>query len=591
MNEADRPPTTAAAPASRAVSASTESRTTGAGRFAHYFVAKGWAHLMLLSGMGIFLFPFLWMFSTSLKTDDELPQAKVLPTIPAFRPVSPYIREIERPEKPGDVPTSRWDAMLPTLTQITEAKLKQVQQQYPGASWSANTVDAEAHRRMAARWLVDRLVSKMNLKLWQGADTDLLSQYNRLLDAPGQADINAALSQSLATLEMLSVQIRSLSTHIFTEGQQIKGTWSVQSGPARLVETAGARRVEYDFSGAATPVVLRYDLSVPPELDPKDLHKLTVAIKADDSWHRIDATLDWGDGRWDSQRTTFIAQHRAMSITFQPPTHDDLTNRARTWVPLLRSGPRLDGKTATEQATLRLTLTPSSSAAANVGKAGRNYLRAFRSVPFWKYVANSLILVALTMGGALFSASFVAYAFARLNWPGRSVAFVILLSTMMLPGQVTMIPGFMIWKHIGWYNTLNPMWVPAWFGGAFFIFLMTQHMKTIPRELEEAAKLDGLNAPQIWWYVMLPQVKPTLAAIAIMTFMGAWNEFMGPLVYLRDQDRFPLSLGLFGMRVDQGGDWTMIMAGNMLMTLPVIIIFFMFQRYFIQGMTMSGLKA
>jgi ABC-type glycerol-3-phosphate transport system permease component len=220
----------------------------------------------------------------------------------------------------------------------------------------------------------------------------------------------------------------------------------------------------------------------------------------------------------------------------------------------------------------------------------RNYQRAFRSVPFWTYLGNSVLLVVLQMAGALLSSAFVAYAFARLNWPGRSIAFGILLATMMLPGQVTLIPQFVVWRSLGWFNTLNPLWVPAWFGSAFFIFLMTQNMKTIPRELEEAARIDGLNAIQTWWYIILPLVKPTLAAIAIMVFMGAWNDFLGPLIMLRDQSRFPLSLGLFGLHIDQINDSSLIMAGNMLMTLPVILIFFLFQRYFIEGVTVSGMK-
>jgi ABC-type glycerol-3-phosphate transport system permease component len=242
-----------------------------------------------------------------------------------------------------------------------------------------------------------------------------------------------------------------------------------------------------------------------------------------------------------------------------------------------------------------MIIRPSSTLRANFEKVRRNYLRAFRSVPFWRYISNSVVLVALCTLGSLFSASFVAYAFARLNWPGRSVAFMILLATMMLPGQVTMIPGFMIWRAVHWYNTLNPLWVPTFFGSAFFIFLMTQQMRTIPKELEEAARIDGLNALQSWYYVILPQVTPVLAAIAILSFMGAWNEFMGPLIYLRDQTKFPLSLGLYGlglMRQQNGADynWTVVMAGNMLMTVPVIVVFFLFQRYFVQGMTMTGMK-
>jgi multiple sugar transport system permease protein len=208
-------------------------------------------------------------------------------------------------------------------------------------------------------------------------------------------------------------------------------------------------------------------------------------------------------------------------------------------------------------------------------------------------VRNSALLVALTTLGTLFSASFVAYAFARLHWPGRTVAFGILLATMMLPAQVTMIPSFIIWRTAGLYNTLCPLWLPAWFGSAFFIFLMVQHMRTIPRELEEAARIDGAGPMRIWAQIIMPETRPALAAIAIMVAMASWNDFMGPLIYLRDQSKFPLSLGLFALRLDtpEGGiDWTAIMAGNVLMTLPVLVVFFLFQRYFIQGMTMSGMK-
>jgi ABC-type glycerol-3-phosphate transport system permease component len=274
----------------------------------------------------------------------------------------------------------------------------------------------------------------------------------------------------------------------------------------------------------------------------------------------------------------------------QPPGFEDDTYLPKTWIPLNPIAEAIAPGHAANDATLRLIIRPSSVWRAVYGKMQRNYQRAFRSVPFWTYVENSLLLVILQVAGALLSTSFVAYAFARLNWPGRGVALAILLSTMMLPGQVTMVPSFLIWKFLGWYNTLNPLWVGAWFGNAFFIFLMIQFIRTIPRELDEAARIDGLNAVQTWWYVILPQLKPPLAAIAILTFMGAWNEFTGPLIMLRDQRLFPLSLGLFGMRVDQGGDWAMIMAGNMLMVLPVIVIFFLFQRYFIEGVTVTGIK-
>ena len=583
--------------------ASAAPRAQRASCLMRYVRQRAWVHLLLIAGTALFLFPFYWMLSTSLKTDDELAEARIAPTIPLFRPQSPYIREMEEPAAPEGVSAERWQTLRPAISGLAEATLKSVQESSP-KSMRLTGISAEEHRRQAARWLVGRLVARMNLKLWAGPEPAILDDFRRLLEASKGNDVDAALSQSLARLEITATQLRTLAyAQIFSDGRDYQGTWTVESGAGMLVAVPGAVRLDYRFAGSNdAPVILRYEFTGPAYVEPQDLHKLTIAIHADDSWHRVDATLDWGASRWQSQRTTYIVQHRPLSITFQPPSFDDTTYRNRTWVPIEAVSPRLDGKqpTAMRQdgrqlpvGTLRLIISPSSTIAANVGKIQRNYLRAFWAVPFWTYVVNSLLLVGLTVGGAVLSASFVAYAFARLNWPGRSLAFIILLATMMLPAQVTMIPSFMIWKAVGWYNTLNPMWVPAWFGSAFFIFLMTQHMRTIPRELEEAARLDGLNAVQIWWYIMLPHVTPTLAAIAIITFMGAWNEFMGPLIYLRDQSKFPLSLGLFGMRVDQGAvsDWTMMMAGNMLMTLPVIVIFFIFQRYFIQGMTMTGIKA
>ncbi|MDP6702183.1 MAG: carbohydrate ABC transporter permease, partial [Candidatus Latescibacteria bacterium] len=208
----------------------------------------------------------------------------------------------------------------------------------------------------------------------------------------------------------------------------------------------------------------------------------------------------------------------------------------------------------------------------------------------WAYIFNSLYLALLTIVGQVFSCSLVAYAFARLQWPGRELWFGILLATMMLPGQVTMIPVFMIFRALGWYNTLKALWVPSFFGSAFFIFMLRQFMKGIPRDLEEAAKIDGCSFFGIYWRIILPLIKPALAAVAIFTFMNTWNDFMGPLIYINDQRLYPLALGLFDFRSEHSSEYGMLMAASTLMTLPVIAIFFLAQRYFIQGVTLTGMK-
>ena len=548
---------------------------------ARYFVARGWLHLILLVGLGLFIFPLLWMAATSMKTDDELTNGAWLPSMPRFVERSPYVRTAPAPAKPIGIELERFERFLPMLATVTRSVVDR-----------ANPVSPD-HAAAGAALLLNRMTGRVPAKLWEGDEAALREAYAAQLTPEA---VREALSDRLARFEIRGLLFRTLDAHVtkVCDPKTLASTWKVDRGDARLVPMPeGGAYVKYAFDGAdAEPVTLCYSFDLPTDFD--QMHKLMVSYKADSSWHRIDAELDVGGRRWVGQRPTYLAQGRPASILLQPPTFEDETYKNKIWVPLKLASTVAPAGASSEprRATLRLTLSPSSTLDAIGAKMQFNYDRAFHYVPFWKYAFNSLLLVVLCTAGTLFSSTFVAYAFARLRWPGRSVAFLVLLSTMMLPAQVTMVPSFMIWRELGWYNTLNPLWVPSWFGGAFFIFLMTQHMKTIPRELEEAARIDGLNAVQTWWYVIVPLVKPAAAAIAIMAAMGAWNEFMGPLIYLRDQSKFPLSLGLWGMRTDftVGIDWTLIMAGNVLMTLPVVVLFFVCQRYFIQGMAMSGMK-
>ncbi len=618
-------------------------------KFAAYFTRSGWAHALLLLFAWLFLFPFLWMVATSVKTDEELADSTLLPEVVHFHPVSPYVRSGVEPIKPTDVSPARWKQILPKLQEISLEMIAAYQKSHPPEP-SIDPFDADAHRQAASAMLVSNMVAKIDRRHWDLDDKALLDEFKSLLD---ETAVTSALSSALARFELMSFQMRTLDLHMYnlTQGPDFPSTWTIESGNAKLFNTGDTTRLSYHFdSSSSGPIVLRHDFHFPPGVAPTDLHKLILTVLSDNSWHRIDATLDVAGRRWKSDECNYLAQYRPMSLLFQPPTFDDELMRAKVWTTIKDVGPTPPGASETPEpspgtpgegrvrvspsdagtpsdaaraepspqpfhlaisanngvpgegvmqtgtpATLRITLSPSSMLRANWGKALRNYDRAFKSVPFWRYIFNSLLLVVLVTVGSLFSASFVAYAFARLEWPGRSAAFLLLLATMMLPSQVTMIPGFLIWKSLHWYNTLNPLWVPAFFGSAFFIFLMTQHMRTIPKELEEAARIDGLSALQSWYYIILPNVKPTLAAISILSFIGAWNEFMGPLIYLRDQTKFPLSLGLYGlglMRISAPADysWSVIMAGNMMMIVPVIAVFFLFQRYFVQGMTLTGMK-
>jgi multiple sugar transport system permease protein len=220
-----------------------------------------------------------------------------------------------------------------------------------------------------------------------------------------------------------------------------------------------------------------------------------------------------------------------------------------------------------------------------------NYAKVFERMPFLTYLQNSVFISAVTITGTVLSSSLVAYAFGCLTWPGRNALFIFVIATMMLPMQVTMIPLFVLFKEIGWLNTFKPLTVPAFFGGgAFSIFLLRQFFLTIPKDLLDSARIDGCSEFRIYWSIVLPLAKPALATVAILTFMFTWNDFMGPLIYLSDKMKGTLALGL-GMFVGQHvTEWSLLMAASVLMMLPMIAIFFFFQKYFIQGFTMSGLK-
>ena len=219
-----------------------------------------------------------------------------------------------------------------------------------------------------------------------------------------------------------------------------------------------------------------------------------------------------------------------------------------------------------------------------------NYAKVFKYFPYLRFFFNSTYITLMTMAGVLISCSLVAFSFARLRWPGRNALFVVLLSTMMLPPQVTMIPLYLIFRDLRWIDTFKPLWVPFWFGHPFYIFLLRQFFLSIPVELEDAAKIDGCSYFTIFSRIMLPLIKPALATVAIFSFIFSWNNFMGPLIYINSTDKMPLSLGLRLFQTQYGGEWALMMTAATIMTFPLIIVFITCQKYFIRGIVLTGLK-
>ena len=220
-----------------------------------------------------------------------------------------------------------------------------------------------------------------------------------------------------------------------------------------------------------------------------------------------------------------------------------------------------------------------------------NFVDIFTVLPFHLFFINTICITLLNLFGQVFSATLVGYSFARLRWPFRDFFFVVLLSTIMLPGQVTMIPVFLLFNKLGWVNTWLPLIVPAYFGGGVFnIFLLRQFFKTIPVALEDAAKIDGCSQPRILFTIMMPLAKPALITITILGFIGVWNDFMGPLIYLSDYARYPISLGIWMFKSAEGMFPHYVMAASLLSLMPVLILFFSAQRYFVKGIVLTGIK-
>ena len=212
-------------------------------------------------------------------------------------------------------------------------------------------------------------------------------------------------------------------------------------------------------------------------------------------------------------------------------------------------------------------------------------------IPFLIYGRNTLLVCALVVSGTICSNALVAYAFARMRFPGRELLFSITLATMMIPFPVLMVPIYALFKNLGWVGTFRPLWVPAWFGSAFNIFLLRQFFRTIPFELSEAARLDGCSEWQIFRQVIMPLSKPALAVVALFSFMGTWNDFLGPMIYLIYQKTFTLGLGLQAYQSQHGGTpWNLLMAASAMVMLPIIVLFFFAQKQFIQGIAVTGLK-
>ncbi len=551
------------------------------------FGRTSWIYALLVVGSLVFVWPFLWMATTSIKVDREMfgERIHLWPHRPIPQIKSPYIDQRFN----DDVTGKQMDEMLAVL----EAHL----QNMDPSVWP-DDVDRNVAIKQTARGCFHKLLDTMPTTIWDGPMATLEAEATKRVDAGMVHEIVGQIRRDLSLGQFRARsygRLGPIAEDQLVSGSNAASAWQIGgTATARLVQVNTSDEgepyadVDYDFATGDTVTLSgTFTTSFPIA----DLYELQLYLRSDDSWHGLTMYVEKLGVRYKAMYTYDLADYVWGIGTWQERGPDDKTNKVRTWILLDEVGRGPQYESDPHKIKVELVLERRSALGAWWAKARRNYRMALDNMPFWRYVATSLFLVTLNLVGTLFSCSLVAYSFARLQWPGRNFSFALMLATMMVPQQVTMIPYFLIMRSLGWYNTLYPLWVGSFFANAFNVFLLRQFLKSIPRDLEDAAKIDGCGFWRIYWNIMLPLVKPALAAIAIFTFMGTWNEFMGPLIYLQDQRLYPLALGLYAFQVSTGGSsMGMMMAGSLLMTTPVIIIFFFAQKYFIQGVTLTGMK-
>ncbi|MHC4066015.1 MAG: carbohydrate ABC transporter permease, partial [Planctomycetota bacterium] len=525
-----------------------------------------------------------WKLDKEVQTEE----ITIFPQRPIPRLQSPYVDERHFPEidRPQEIDRLRWQgwmgkALEEEIGLAVDAWHDERTDDLPGDAVRAELIQGVFHR----------LRNLLPHEAWAEEGPDFREALRAVLGEHLVADAFGQCYRYFA-LGKVMVKDRQYNIYDLSGRTPIADLWSLVSGQVTVEERFEQERpvgvMHYDFSRSdSLEVSALLDLPFVAER----FKRLEISFRRDQTWHELRVLLEMGGRLLGSSAPKYLGEDTWWDITLQEPSEDDKRLVPRHYILLeeLDRGQQYDHGEG--KIRVRVRLSRSATPEALWAKGTENYRKAFEEVPFWRYLKTSVFLVAANIIGTLFSCSLVAYALARLTWPGRNLAFLLVLATLMVPPQVTMIPSFVIYRFLGWYNTLAPLWVPNCLAvNAFAVFLLRQAMKGIPRDLEDAARIDGCGYFRTYWHVALPLMRPTLAAISIFTFMFVWNDFITPLIYVNDQRLYPLALGLFSFLAGRENQFTLIMAGSMIMTLPVIITFFFAQRHFIQGVTMTGLK-
>jgi multiple sugar transport system permease protein len=503
-------------------------------------------HAVLLVLSAIFLVPLFWLIGSSLKTDDQIRAfpPEWLPDLPFYSAESPYVDTREAQEA------------------LEEATDRDSRAMAFGSAYRVLAVGDVTFQGEAD----GASVSVARQPEWAGATGMIAVSSTEQIDGQAGAVIayvEPEYSTGLHRIGLALMVYREESER----GPLRERQWAHGSGSAR--------------KGACGSIGA--DLRWTPQL--ARFTNLTLRLHGDRSWREVRVRLATPDGAYWTPKPILLSFANWTDVILIRQADGSIPWGAHRLVEDPGEQPTASGK-----ATLELEVLSADRWQVVLRKLFHNYPSGLTFIPFGRYLFNTLLICALVVVGVLISCSLVAYGLARIHWRGRNGLFYAIIATMMLPFQVTMVPLFVVFARLGWVDTFLPLFVPAFFGNAFFVFLLRQFFLTVPPELTDAARVDGCSEFGIYWRVVLPLAKPALATVGLFAFMNTWNDYVGPLIYLSDASKYTLSLGLATFSSQYGSYPGMLMAVTAVMTLPIIALFFIAQRTFIQGITLTGIK-
>ena len=529
-------------------------------------------HALLVIFSSIFLLPLFWLVASSLKSDDQIRAfpPEWIPDIPYCSEKSPYFDAHEYGEltRPEICPEEAWATLPGRLTDRAKGLID-----IPYL-WD---VEAEALCIATAQ----EIASAIPEAIYQSRDEAVIDDAILRL---GAGAYKKALETAYRQLALGGLSFQQEATASQGVSQTLGGVawYSTTEGVQPAVEEVAGQDATSIAYGMSSETELRADVDWTPDVS--GFRNLTINLHGDRSWRKVGVLLQTPEGAYRTDRPILLSSAIWEDVMLiRDPDGEIPWGTYR----LLESA---DAPSEAGTASLTLTVLTAAKWQVIARKLTYNYPAGLTFIPFGKYLMNTLLVCGLVVFGTLISCSLVAYGLARVRWRGRNVLFYIIIGTMMLPFQVTMVPMFVVFAKIGWVDSFLPLFVPAFFGNAFFIFLLRQFFMTIPHELTDAARVDGCSEFGIYWKIIMPLAKPALATVGLFAFMNTWNDYVGPLIYLSDASKYTLSIGLASFSSQYGSYPGMLMAVTAVMTVPIIILFFLAQRTFIQGITLTGVK-